>query len=135
MLSRGDRAQVVKEFPEHLARMRKCLADTGRIVSDSDIALAWARYSDSLCASWLEPPHDDIALTETLLRYLPQTDAAAEGAFRARLEDADDDTGDAILELPLQCLDRLGWEIGDTLSISQDAQGRLILRRISDEEV
>ncbi|MBL3961196.1 AbrB/MazE/SpoVT family DNA-binding domain-containing protein [Burkholderia sp. KCJ3K979] len=66
---------------------------------------------------------------------MPQTDAAAEGAFRARLEDADDDTGDAILELPLQCLDRLGWEIGDTLSISQDAQGRLILRRISDEEV
>jgi hypothetical protein len=71
MLTRSERAKIAEEFPEHAMRMRSCLLNVGRAASDSDLILAWARYSDSLCASWLMPPESDTVLTEILLAYLP----------------------------------------------------------------
>ncbi|WP_233887965.1 hypothetical protein [Paraburkholderia flagellata] len=45
------------------------------------------------------------------------------------LEEADGETGNAVLMLPLDLLDRLGWKTGDMLSLSEDAGGGLTLRR------
>jgi hypothetical protein len=130
MLTRSERAKIAKEFPEHLVRMRNCLENVGRPASDSDVTLAWARYSDSLCASWLEPPSSDTALTEILLSYLPEASSPTEEAFRTILEEAEGEVGDAVVALPSDLPDRLGWKTGDTLSISEDSQGGLTLRRV-----
>jgi hypothetical protein len=68
VLTRSERANIPREFPEHLARMRDCLQSVGRTTSGDDITLAWARYSDDVCASWLEPSNDADALRVILLR-------------------------------------------------------------------
>ncbi|MFK4448355.1 post-segregation antitoxin (ccd killing protein) [Caballeronia udeis] len=72
--------KIAEQFPEDLERMKVCLGKARKMASDSDIALAWARYSDGLCASWLSLRGDDNVLTETLLAYLP---ACAGGPKRA----------------------------------------------------
>lgn len=41
----------------------------------------------------------------------------------------DKETGDLILPIPQELLDRLGWREGDTLSWNQDPQGRWILSK------
>jgi hypothetical protein len=130
MLTSSERAKIAEQFPEHVARMRSCLQSVGRAASDSDLTLAWASYSDSLCASWLEPPESDTALTEILLSYLAAAGSPTEAPFHMALEDAGDETGDAFVALPPALLDRLGWKIGDTLSINEDSRGSLRLRRV-----
>lgn len=41
----------------------------------------------------------------------------------------DKETGDLILPIPQELLDRLGWREGDTLDWKQDPQGRWILSK------
>ncbi len=72
--------KIAEQFPEDLERMKVCLGKAGKMASDRDIALAWARYSGGLCAGWLSLPGDDNVLTETLLAHLP---ACAGGPKRA----------------------------------------------------
>jgi hypothetical protein len=72
MLDASELEGVIREYAAQIARMRACLSRIGRTYSDREIALAWAGYSDSVCASWLLPPDDDDALTDTLLEYLPR---------------------------------------------------------------
>lgn len=129
MLSDSERVEVAQEFPEHLARMRACLQQAGCYASDNDITLAWARYSDSLCAGWLSLPDNDTDLMQVLLSYLPPASTTEDGSLRLTLQESDDVNGVAVLALPLAWLARLGWIIGDTLLVHEDPPGQLIVRR------
>jgi formylmethanofuran dehydrogenase subunit D len=40
--------------------------------------------------------------------------------------------GDAILELPPEMCEELGWKEGDTLSITQEKEGNIIIKKIKD---
>lgn len=42
----------------------------------------------------------------------------------------DPDTGDLILPIPQELLDRMGWKPGDNLEWAQDDQNRWILKKI-----
>lgn len=41
------------------------------------------------------------------------------------------DNGDAILQLPDDLLNVMGWKEGDSLSVEQDEQGRVIIKKIN----
>ncbi|WP_175892903.1 hypothetical protein [Burkholderia cepacia] len=129
MLSDSERVEIAQEFPEHLARMRACLQQADCYASDNNITLAWARYSDSLCAGWLSLPNNDTDLTQILLSHLPPARMTEDGSLRLTLREADDDNGKAVLALPLTWLDQLGWTIGDTLLVYEEPPGQLTVRR------
>lgn len=128
MQTGSDFAKITTEFPEDLVRMRNSFSRVGRVAPDGVLMLAWARYSDSLRASWLTPPENDIALTEILLSYLPQADTPTGEAIRTILEQTEDQTGKAVVMFPLNLLHRLGWKTGDTHSICEDSQVGLAVR-------
>lgn len=132
MLIASELAKVATEFPEDLLRMRNCLRVIGRTAPDDVLVLAWARYSDSLCASWLGLPENETTLTQILLSYLPEASVPTGDAILTTLEEAE--TGNAVLMLPLDLLDRLGWKTGDTVSVIEDGGGGLTLRRGYCEE-
>jgi formylmethanofuran dehydrogenase subunit D len=43
--------------------------------------------------------------------------------------------GDAILELPPEMCEELGWKEGDTISITQEKEGSIIIKKIKDGDV
>ncbi len=43
------------------------------------------------------------------------------------------DNGDAIIELPPELLEEMGWKEGDTLDISEK-DGKIIIKKIDDED-
>ena len=43
------------------------------------------------------------------------------------------DNGDAIVELPPELLEEMGWKEGDTLDISEK-DGKVIIKKIDEEE-
>jgi len=43
------------------------------------------------------------------------------------------DNGDAIIELPPELCEELGWKEGDTLDIS-DEDGKIIIKKIDEED-
>jgi formylmethanofuran dehydrogenase subunit D len=43
--------------------------------------------------------------------------------------------GDAILELPPEMCEELGWKEGDTISITQEEEGNIIIKKIKDGDV
>ena len=43
------------------------------------------------------------------------------------------DNGDAIIELPPELLEEMGWKEGDTLDIS-DENGKIIIKKIDEED-
>ena len=43
------------------------------------------------------------------------------------------DNGDAIVELPPELLEEMGWKEGDTLDIS-DENGKIIIKKIDEED-
>ena len=43
------------------------------------------------------------------------------------------DNGDAIVELPPELLEEMGWKEGDTLDIS-DKDGKIIIKKIDEED-
>ncbi|WP_144029946.1 MULTISPECIES: hypothetical protein [Burkholderia] len=73
MFDKRVRAEIAEEYPGHLARVRICREQAGRHASDCDITSALARYSDSLCASWLLPSSDAADLRQILLSPLPRS--------------------------------------------------------------
>jgi hypothetical protein len=62
----------IKEFADDILKMRMSLGEQGRCYTDRDLAFAWTRYSDRVCASWLELPDDAIELAKALRQYLPE---------------------------------------------------------------
>ena len=122
----SERQALARQFSDNVARMRHCLQAAGKQAEDDDIVYAWADYSDGLCAGWLMLPEKDGALLEILLRHLPPPGRR----WRTTIRDAGDGSGDGILELPDGMLTQLGWKDGDTLSITKEESGDLILRRV-----
>jgi formylmethanofuran dehydrogenase subunit D len=43
--------------------------------------------------------------------------------------------GDAILELPPEMCEELGWKEGDTISITKEKEGNIIIKKIKDGDV
>jgi len=43
------------------------------------------------------------------------------------------DNGDAIIELPPEVLEEMGWKEGDTLDISEK-DGKIIIKKIDEED-
>jgi hypothetical protein len=42
------------------------------------------------------------------------------------------DNGDAVIELPDELCEELGWVVGDTLDIDTDADNNIIIKKIKD---
>ena len=42
------------------------------------------------------------------------------------------DNGDAIIELPPELCEELGWKEGDTLDISQEPNGQIVIKKIDN---
>jgi hypothetical protein len=124
--TRSERQDLAKQFANDVARMRQCLRADGKHAEDDDLVLAWADYSDSLCAGWLGLPAAEKDLLAILLKHLPPTGRR----WRTTIIDARDGTGDGILSLPEGLLAQIGWKKGDTLSMSRDDSGDLIIRRV-----
>lgn len=122
----SERQALAQQFSDNVARMRHCLHTAGKQVEDDDIVYAWTDYSDGLCAGWLMLPEKDEALLAILLKHLPPSGRR----WRTTIRDAGDGSGDGILELPDDMLTQLGWKDGDTLSITKEESGDLILRRV-----
>lgn len=122
-----ERQELRKEYTKEVDRMLRCLRDAGVAATDDEAVLAWATYSDDLCAGWLGIPDDDEALREILVKYLP---GAKSRVWRVTCVDAGDGSGDSIVPLPSELLAQLGWAIGAELSIERADDGSLVLRRI-----
>ena len=122
----SERQDLAQRFANDVARMRRCLQAADKQLEDDDIVYAWADYSDALCASWLMLPDDDASLLQILLQHLPPSGMR----WRATIQDAGDGSGDGIIELPDELLAHMGWKDEDTLSVTKDDSGDLILRRV-----
>ncbi|MFV8624499.1 AbrB/MazE/SpoVT family DNA-binding domain-containing protein [Ralstonia pseudosolanacearum] len=122
-----ERQELRNEYAKEVNRMLRCLRDAGTTATDDEAVLAWATYSDDLCAGWLGLPEDDAALREILVKYLP---GAKSRVWRVTGVDAGDGSGDFIVPLPSELLAQLGWAIGDELEIERADDGSLVLRRI-----
>lgn len=129
MLSPDELRKIPGEFPEDIKRMRQRLEHAGHSVSDREVVLAWAHYSDSLCANWMALPRDDDALTDTLLAHMPDAPAPLHQFLPVTLMAGGDATGDLVLALPAAMVDRLGWKAGDVLMVDEYRLARLHLRR------
>jgi hypothetical protein len=96
----------------------------------------WLDFSESHDAIWLKLPEDDRELAAILIQHLPSTIMLRANpiTWQAKLIDAGDDSGDAVLELPDELLMQLGWAEDDTLEVSvHNAQISVI--RISSNSI
>ena len=100
MLSPDELRKIPGEFPEDIKQMRQCLEHAGHSISDREIVLAWAHYSDNLCANLMASPRDDDALTDTLLAHMPDAPAPSHQLLPVTLMASDDATVDLVLALP-----------------------------------
>ena len=50
--------------------------------------------------------------------------------YTSEVKEAEDGSGDAILEFPEEMIRELNWKEGDTLKISLEEDGTIILRKI-----
>lgn len=121
-----ERQELRNEYVKEVDRMLRCLQHAGVKATDDEAVLAWATYSDDLCASWLGLPKEDAALQEILVKYLP---GAKSRVWRVTVVDAGDGSGDFIVPLPSELLALLGWAIGVELVIERADDGSLVLRR------
>ena len=113
--SLNERKALGTQFTGDVARMQRCMQAIQRNVEDDEVIFAWADYSGTVCASWLQLPEDDTELRAILLKHLPS--APLTGI--AMLEDAGDGSGDRIITLPPELLKQLDWKEGDTLWFSR----------------
>lgn len=122
-----ERQELKKEFAKEVDRMLGRARDAGFTVTDDEAVLAWAMYSDDLCAGWLSLPENDTNLREILVKYLPR---AKSQIWPMTSIKAGDRSGHFIVPLPAELLVRLGWGIETELSIDTPDDGSLVLRRI-----
>ena len=131
MLNSQELHRILKEFPGDIVRMREVIRRAGQLSQDDRAALAWARYSESVCASWLGLPESDDELTSILLRFLsPAPDSDAVDRYMTTLQSVDGGTEDAKVKLPAALMERLGWMSGDIVEISESSPDMLMLRRV-----
>jgi len=108
-ISRKERLEVLHLHAGDIARMQYCLLVNGHIVTPLQAV-----------GMWLQLPSDDTELLNILLQHLPSTKMlyANPLTWQAKLVDAGDGSGDAMLVLPDELLMQLGWDEEDTLGVS-----------------
>jgi hypothetical protein len=118
--SRKERLEVLHLHAGDIARMQHYLLVSAHTVTPLQAVSMWLDYSESLCAMWLQLPSDDKELLNILLQHLPSTKMlqANPPIWQAKLVDAGDGSGDAVLVLPDELLMQLGWDEEDTLEVS-----------------
>lgn len=118
--SRKERLELLHQFSSDIARIQQCLLVRARTVTSLQALSMWLDYSENHCAIWIQLPVDDSELLNILIQYFPSTTMrqANPPTWEAKLVDAGDESGDAVLELPDELLMQLGWDVGDTLEIS-----------------
>jgi hypothetical protein len=121
-----DRQELAQKFADDVVRMRRCLHAVGKHVDDDDLVYAWADYSDGLCACWLTLPEEDDDLLVILSKHLPPLSMSS----RVTIQDTRDGSGERMLELPDVLLTKLGWAVGDMLSITRTESGNLTLQPV-----
>jgi len=121
-----ERKDLAMQFPDDVARMKRCLKAAGKQVEDDDVVYAWSDYSDTVCAEWLSLCEGDDALLSILLAHLPP----AGTRWRIPITDAEDDSGAVIMSLPPALLVQIGWKKGDTLYVAMDEPGVLTVQRV-----
>lgn len=117
--------KLVSEFSEDVGRMRLLLAPHGKEVDDLIVTAAWSSYSDALCANWLRLPESDQELLKILLKHLP----AVRSHWIVALRAAADGSGDYLLPLPNEAIAQLGWQDGEQVHATLDADGRMTIVR------
>lgn len=119
--SLSERAQLAKRFAPDVRRMRRCLDVLGaEDISDDMIVWAWSAYSAEICAKWLSLPKSNDGLLNVLRNRLPQLANLRAVAWECAVLSAGDGTDDVIVELPVDLMARLGWEIGDQVILEGD---------------
>jgi len=118
--SRKERLELLLQHGNDIARIQHCLLTSARTVTPLQAVSMWLDYSESLCAMWLQLPSDDKELLNILLQHLPSTTMlqANPPTWQAKLVDAGDGSGDAVIALPDELLMQLGWGEDDTLEVS-----------------
>lgn len=105
--------------------MQRCLHDAKRDADRDEVFQAWSDYSETLCAGWMTLPDNDELLLKILLEYLPPEKLK----WQITILDVGDGSGDGILQLPEELMDRLGWKINDQLNVFTEEGSSLILKR------
>lgn len=129
--SRKERLELLQEFGDDIARIQHCLLVSARTVTPLQALSMWLDYSENHCAMWMQLPVNDSELLNILIQLLPSTTMLQSNppTWQAKLVDAGDDSGDAILELPEELLMQLGWDEDDTLEVSLQNNQILIARK------
>lgn len=110
---------------DDVTRMQRCLQEAKRDAERDEVFQAWSDYSATLCAGWMALPENDELLLKILLEHLPPEKLK----WQITILDAGDDSGDGMLQLPDELLDKLGWKMDDQLSIFAGEESSLILKR------
>ncbi len=118
--SRKERLEILRRHGSDIARIQHCLLVSATTVTPLQAVSMWLDYSESHCAMWLQLPSDDTELLNILLQHLPSTKMLQANplTWQAKLVDAGDGSGDAVLVLPDELLMQLGWDEEDTLDVS-----------------
>jgi len=126
-----ERLALLKEFGSDVTRIQQCLLVNRHTVTPLQAVRMWLDYSDSLCAAWLQLPVEDKELVGILLKHLPNTKmmSASPPTWQAKLVDAGDGSGDAILELPDELLMQLEWSEEDILEVSVKDSSISVIRK------
>ena len=130
--SRRERLEVLHLHAGDIARMQNCLLVSAHTVTPLQAVSMWLDYSERLCAMWLQLPSDDKELLNILLQHLPSTKMlqANPPTWQAKLVDAGDGSGDAMLVLPDELLMQLGWGEDDMLEVSVDNDQISVVRKV-----
>lgn len=131
----GDVKDALITHGADIGRMKSCLEGAGFTASEQDLASAWLAFSEGSAVKWIVPPSSDDKLLATLLGARAPLLIGAESLrqqWRASLVDADDGSGDQILNLPDDLMAELGWSIGDSLEVSHLSTGEVRLHKVVD---
>jgi hypothetical protein len=129
--SRKERLELLEQFGNDVTRIQRCLLVTTLTVTPLQALSMWLDYSENHCASWLQLPDDDKELLNILRQNLPNTTMLQINppTWQAKLIDAGDASGDAVLVLPDELLMELGWDEEDMLEISVEDDQISVVRK------
>lgn len=130
-----DVNDALATYGADIHRMKVCLEKAGFEASEQDLAAAWLAFSEGSAVKWIVPPSSDHRLLAILLEARAPLLIGASSLrqqWKASLVDADDGSGDQILNLPDDLLMELGWSIGDSLEVSRLSTGDVRLHKVVD---
>lgn len=123
-----ERQDLAKQFKDTVLKLEHFLEKAGYPANQDEIVRAWATYSESMCATWLDVSHVNQEVLDTLMTHISN--------FRNRRDEwllmigaAEDGSGDAIVRISPEMLNAFAWSIGDVLMSSVTEDGALLVER------